>query len=230
MQNFLLVIFCLILLYLSQKKLVSIFGRLIHRFGGSRNSLIIFWSIIFLPGTVIHELSHFLFAILTGARTGKIEIFPRILEEDFESEEKGGVTLGFVQTQKLNPIQGVFVGLAPFFVGLALLIWISSSIQSSYLSTSYYLLIFQGYLFFTISNSFFPSGSDLKHVIPATMILAILAFILWYLGVQFFWKPSTQFYDVLNTITLTIASSAVLNLIIIILISILNKVLSPKRR
>ncbi len=229
MLPFIYVILSLVILFFTQKKLISVFGRLIHRFGGSRNSLIIFWSIIFLPGTVIHELSHFFFAILTGARTGKIEIFPRILEEDFENEEEGGVTLGFVQTQKLNPLQGVFVGLAPFIVGLGLLVWISTSIQSSYLSSSYYLLFFQGYLFFTISNSFFPSGSDLKHVIPVTVFITVLALMLWYLGIQFLITPSPEFFISLNTISFTLAISFILNLFIILLISILNKTLSKSR-
>lgn len=214
----------LVVLYLTQKKLIAQFSRLIHRFGGSRNTLIIFWSIIFLPGTIIHELSHFFFAILTGARTGKIEVFPRILEESLENEESGGVTLGFVQTQKLNPFQGLLVGLAPFLVGLSLLVWLSSSMQSSYASGSFSLLFLQGYLFFTISNSFFPSRSDLRHVVPLVITVSLIGLLLWIFGFQVLLKPSPTVLGILETISLTLAISVILNILIIFVIFIIRKI------
>lgn len=221
MATFLIFGFCL---FVTQKWLMIQISKLIHKLGGSRNSLIIVWSIIFLPGTVIHELSHFFFAILTGARTGKIEIFPRFLEEDREDEEsRGKVTLGYVQTQRLNPLQGIFVGLAPFIVGMALLVWISSQIQVNYLSTSYYLLAFQGYLFFTISNSFFPSSSDLKHVYPVVISLIIVLAALWFFGINFLVTPSAAFYDLLNTMGLTLMFSSILNLSITTTLFFLNR-------
>lgn len=225
MATFLIFGFCLFCLFVTQKWLMVQISKLIHKLGGSRNSLIVVWSIIFLPGTVIHELSHFLFAILTGARTGKIEIFPRFLEEDWEDEESGGnVTLGYVQTQRLNPIQGLFVGLAPFIVGIAMLVWISSQIQLSYLSASYFLLAFQGYLFFTISNSFFPSSSDLKHVYPVVITLIIILAALWFFGVKFLVTPSAAFYDLLTTMSLTLMFSALVNLAIVIMLFLANKI------
>lgn len=214
------VILSFVCLYFSQKKLITIFGRLIHRFGGNRNSLIIFWSLIFLPGTVIHELSHFLFAILTGARTGKIEILPKILEAGFEKEVEGsGVALGSVQTQRLNLIQGTLVGLAPFFVGLSILVWLTFSLQASYLSSSYYWLFFQGYLFFTISNSFFPSSSDLRHVVPAAVMLLFLLLLSWVLGFKFVFTTTPLITSSLKTVLLTISVSVTLNLVISLILS-----------
>lgn len=220
----LLSIALIFLLYLSDRQLISQFSRLIHRFGGGRNSLIIFWSLIFLPGTIIHELSHFFFAILTGARTGKIEVLPRLLEEDWENEENSaGVTLGYVQTQKLNPLQGLFIGLAPFIIGLVLLVWLSSLIQQSYLSATYSLLFFQGYLFFTISNSFFPSKSDIKHTLPMIFIFSLIMFSLWFLNVPLLTKPATSFFTLLKTINITLTLSIVVNLSITLIIFAIKK-------
>lgn len=200
-------------LFLAQKVFMVQFSILIHRFGGSRNTLIVFWSILFLAGTVIHELSHFLFAILTGARTGKIEIFPRFLEEDWENEERGtNVTLGYVQTQKLNIFQGFFVGLAPFFIGLVLLVWLSSLMQVSFQNQTYYLLAFQSYLFFTISNSFFPSVSDLKHVFPIVGITLVTLVILFFIGFKFLITISQPWLSLLHTLIVTVSLSIVLNL------------------
>ena len=114
---FLYVILSLIFLLLTKKEMTTDLGRLVHRLGGSQHTAIIIWSLIFLPGTVIHEISHFLLAAFTGARTGKIEIFPEYLETDADDSKSTSIALGSVQTQKLNPLQGFLVGIAPFLSG-----------------------------------------------------------------------------------------------------------------
>ena len=210
----------LIFLYFSGQILLRQLTYLVHRVGGSRRFLIVLWSLVFLPGTIIHELSHFFVAILVGARTGKVEIFPEFLDID---NDEGGVALGSVQTQKLNIIQGVLVGLAPFFVGLGLLVWFGFLILQSYSSASYWLLVSQGYLFFTISNSFFPSRSDLVHVVPAAITVGIIGAIAWLIGVQFSFSPTKQVLDTAQTIFLTTLSSTTLNLVISMVLYLIRR-------
>ncbi len=212
----------LIFLYISGQVLLHQLTYLVHHAGGSRRFLIVLWSIVFLPGTIIHELSHFFVAMMVGARTGKIEIFPEFLDSD---DHGGGVALGSVQTQKLNIIQGVLVGLAPFFAGLGLLVWLGSLILLSYASEDYRVLIFQGYLFFTISNSFFPSRSDLVHVVPAVITVVIIATISWLVGVQVSFSVPKTVADIAQTIFLTLVASTLLNLFFSLLLSLLRKIL-----
>lgn len=207
------VILTLVILYFSQKSLLHQFSYLVRHFGGSRKFLIILWSLIFLPGTVVHELSHFLFAILVGARTGKIEVFPEFLEGEDEHSD-GSVALGYVQTQKLNIIQGVLVGLAPFIVGLCLLVYLGTLITSNYYLQNYQLLIFQVYFFFTVSNSFFPSNTDLTHVIPAAISLIVLVLTGWFFGIQFVFNLPLSFQNNLQTISIVLLGGSLLNLLI----------------
>ncbi len=218
---FVFLLISLIFLYYSGRVLLYQLTHLVHRTGGSRRFLIFLWSLIFLPGTIIHELSHFFMAILVGARTGKIEIFPEFLDED----SHGGIALGSVQTQKLNIIQGVLVGLAPLFLGLGLLVWLGTLILQSYSTTTYSTLILQIYLFFTISNSFFPSRSDLVHAIPAVVTMAVISVIAWLVGVQFSISPTKVVIETVQTIFLTTIASTFLNLAISFLLSLLRKVL-----
>ncbi len=201
----------LVFLYFSGQVLLRQLTYLVHHVGGSRRFLIVLWSLVFLPGTIIHELSHFFVAILVGARTGKVEIFPEFLGTD---SDEGGVALGSVQTQKLNIVQGVLVGLAPFFVGLCLLVWLGSLILQNYSLGDYAIMAFQGYLFFTLSNSFFPSRSDLVHVVPAAITVAIIVVIAWLVGVQFSFSPTKQILDTAQTIFLTTMCSTISNLTI----------------
>jgi hypothetical protein len=188
-------------------------SRLVHRLGGSQHSAIIVWSIIFLPGTLIHEISHFLVAALTGARTGKIEIFPEYLEDS--NEKSTHVALGSVQTQKLNPIRGFLVGIAPFITGMALLIWLAALLQTSYSEGNSWLFILEGYLFFTIANSFFPSWTDIKQALPFVIISLVVALFAWYFGFQVSLSADSYIWTVLDSLWKAVGISILLNIAII---------------
>ena len=222
-MSFLYVLLSLAVLLLTKKKMTDDLNRLVHRLGGSQHTSIIVWSLIFLPGTIIHEVSHFLFAALTGARTGKIEIFPEYLEDEVD-EKYTNVALGSVQTQRLNPLQGFLVGIAPFLSGMALLIWLAALLQSSFTARDIWLLLLEGYLFFTIANSFFPSWPDIKQAIPLVIIFVFAALLAWYFGFQIFLSSNSYVWTVLNSLWKAVALSALLNLAIIGILFILNKI------
>ena len=223
-----LILISLAFLDLSKSQLVRQLTRLIHNLGGGQRGTIITWSIIFLPGTIIHEVSHFLVAAFTGARTGRVEIFPEYLEDEVDSDKKG-VALGYVQTQTLNPIRGFLVGIAPFISGIALMIFLASQIQGSYEGKNYQLLIILGYLFFTIANSFFPSWSDIKQTLPLVVISAIVGIVAWFFGFQIFYTPTTEILALLDSLVVAIMASVGINLIIILILFLVNKTLNHRR-
>lgn len=194
--------------------------RLVWSMGGGHNSAVWCWSLFFLPGTLIHELSHFLVASFTGARTGKVEIFPDFLED---GDDNGTVTLGYVQTQKLNFIQGFLVGVAPFVSGLLILVYLSSLIPLSYLSQNSWLLTFQIYLFFVVANSFFLSWSDVRQTLPLIIISLTTLVVIWLIGTSFNFSFLTTQLQTINTLTITMLLSATLNLIISFLLWLMVK-------
>lgn len=173
-------------LYLSRRKLISELARLIRRFGGGHRAFTILWSLIFLPGTIIHEISHFFAAAVSGARTGRIEIFPRLQPDKIATSQtprNDHVRLGSVQTQELGIIRGFIVGVAPFITGIGLLVWISTSLRL----TIYDLRLFDLallYLFFTIANSLFLSWQDLKLALPLMVTMAILTAGSYFWGIR----------------------------------------------
>ncbi len=228
-MSILLVLLSLTLLFLSKRQMTSDLSRLIHRLGGGSHSAIITWSIIFLPGTIIHEISHFLAAALTGARTGKIEIFPEYLEDEVAEGKNRTVALGYVKTQHLNPIQGFLVGTAPFISGIALLIFLASLMQTNYATGNYTLLLAQAYLFFTIGNSFFPSWSDIKQTLTLIILSAITIITAWFFGFQIFLSPSSQIYGILDSLWMAIMFSVLLNSVILLLLFLANRILRSGR-
>ena len=68
------------------------------------------FSMIFLPGVFLHELSHFVVAKLLRVRTGKFSIFPRSLPD-------GRLQLGYVETARADIVRDSLIGAAPLIVG-----------------------------------------------------------------------------------------------------------------
>jgi hypothetical protein len=143
------------------------------------------YAILFFPGVVIHELSHFFTASLLNVPTGRIEIFPQKTEE--------GVKLGSVKVAKRDFVRNSLIGSAPFLIGSALLFLLlktkfpqafvsptlKSFIQTLTNSRDWGDLLYF-YLIFAVSNTMTLSKSDREGIIP-TLILGSAVLIATYL-------------------------------------------------
>jgi hypothetical protein len=68
------------------------------------------FSIIFLPGVFLHELSHFVMAKILRVPTGRFSIFPQSLPD-------GRLQLGYVETGRADIVRDSLIGAAPLLVG-----------------------------------------------------------------------------------------------------------------
>jgi len=127
-------------------------------------------SLIFLPGTIIHELSHFFAAIVLFLPVKDIQIFPKF--------EDGQIKLGHVLYVKKDFLRGILVGAAPFFG--ALFLFFTLSFFNLFPNKSLGLNIFLIYLIFTVSSLMFSSKQDLVdigYLIPFFLFLLIIGYI-----------------------------------------------------
>jgi hypothetical protein len=131
----------------------------------------LYW-VLFLPGTFVHELSHWLTAKLLLVPTSRFSLWPQM--------KKGGeLQMGSVQVEVSDPFRHSLIGLAPLLFGsLAVLLIgqgrlelgrlgealssgeveaISEAIISILLQPDVWLWF---YLIFAISNAMLPSASD----------------------------------------------------------------------
>lgn len=221
-MSFLYVLLGLFGLFLTHRRMTLSLSRLIHRLGGNQNLLIWFWSLVFLPGTIIHEISHFLVAAATGTGTGKIEIFPEFIDELLEKEDHQGVALGSVQVARMNPVQGFLVGLAPFLSGMVLLIWLASLMRVNYSTQNISVLSLQIYLFFVIANSFFPSWTDIKQTLPLFATSAVAVILAWFFGFQFSIGTDSPVWPILDSMSAALLLSLLFNLVIIGFLFLVN--------
>lgn len=139
--------------------------------GNPRVAMWLFW-VLFLPGTLLHELSHWLTAFLLGVKTGRFSLWPQM--------KKGGeLQMGSVQVELSDPFRHSLIGLAPLIFGtLAVLLIGQGLLNLSRLGAAFNsgdveqiieaigrLLLIPDvwlwlYLIFAISNAMLPSASD----------------------------------------------------------------------
>lgn len=68
------------------------------------------FSMLFFPGVLLHELSHFLVARLLGVRTGGFSLLPQVTPD-------GRLILGYVETARTDVVRDSLIGLAPLVAG-----------------------------------------------------------------------------------------------------------------
>lgn len=138
-----------------------------------KDSYIVFLvSLFYMPGTIVHELSHYIVALILSMNPREMSLFPLI--------EGKKVRLGHVLYEK-NPrdfIRPIIVGIAPFIGGLISL-WIL--IQSKLFPGGvWWQTILFGYLVIAITANMFSSKQDLidvGYLIPVVLLTAFLFYI-----------------------------------------------------
>ena len=77
--------------------------------GNPQAAMWVFW-VLFLPGTFLHELSHWLTAKLLGVKTGRFSLWPKL-------SRQGQLQMGAVQVEVSDPFRHSLIGLAPLIFG-----------------------------------------------------------------------------------------------------------------
>jgi hypothetical protein len=152
--------------------------------GNPKVAMWLFWA-IFLPGTFLHELSHWLSAILLGVKTNRFSVWPQM--------KKGGeLQMGSVQIEVSDPVRHSLIGLAPLVFGsMAVLLIGQGQLELGHLgqalATGNVETIGQAiirilgvpdvwlwfYLIFAISNAMLPSASDRESWRTVLLYLAL---------------------------------------------------------
>lgn len=172
------------------------FQRLLHRefqlliYFLTRNKAltISLFSLIFFPGVLLHETSHFLMARVLGVRTGKFSLMPQTLKN-------GQIQLGYVETETTDILRDSLIGAAPIIVGTLFVayaglihlhldaLWNALNVGQMDLfwlrlkalpnTPDFFLWI---YLIFIVSSAMLPSASDRHAWLPlGVWIGALLA-------------------------------------------------------
>jgi hypothetical protein len=173
----LLFLFEIILLSFLSKHLINSIFRLVYYISKSRAVSAHFLAFIFLPGTIIHELSHVICAGVLMVHTGEIEFIPEIHE--------GGIKLGSAEIGITDPIRRSLIGIAPVLIGLLIIIgglylFSSNLLLGKSYSIWIYLAIF--YALFVVGNTMFSSNKDLEGVLGVVVLIVSVLIAIYMLG------------------------------------------------
>jgi hypothetical protein len=144
------------------------------------------FSLLFFPGVLLHELSHYLMARLLGVRTGRLSLLPSLMEN-------GKLRLGFVETEETDLLRDALVGTAPLITGGVVVAYLGISrlgllSLAGFLGQADWPGFWQGllslpeqsdfwlwfYLAFCISSTMLPSASDRRTWLPVLLFALVL--------------------------------------------------------
>lgn len=175
MVSLLVLLLALTTLYVLSGIFIKKLFVVLFRIAKSREGASKLLSIIFLPGTFIHEISHFITALFLIVPVGQLNLVP-------EADDKG-VKLGSVAIGKTDFVRGSLIGLAPVIAGGAILFYaITFLFAPGHLENPWFIAAFL-YLVFEITHTMFSSKRDLYAVLELVVFVAIVSIALVWLKI-----------------------------------------------
>lgn len=160
----------IVIIYIITQLIIKELFLLLRKFFKSDFLTFALISLLFLPGTIIHESAHFLTALFLILPVKSMTIFPRWDENE--------IKLGEVLFIKKDFLRAILVGIAPIFFGIGILF--SLFYFHIYPTNNLGLNFLYSYLIFSISANMFSSKQDLKDlllIIPVIIIIVMLFYV-----------------------------------------------------
>ncbi len=189
---------------------------------------LIVYSLLFLPGVIVHEGSHWLTARLLGVQTGGFSVWP-------SRQKDGTLRLGYVETVKVDFLRESLIGAAPLMAGVGLISFaaynrLGAGPVGQAMASGDLVGMLDGlraisqmpdfplwfYLIFTVANAMMPSHSDRRAWPWVVAAVAVPVGILTYAGLgnvlmQTFAAPVDA---VLRTLAVAFSITVTVNLLI----------------
>lgn len=197
------------------------------------------FALLFFPGVLLHETSHWITAKLLRVRTGKFSLIPQL-------QPDGTLRLGYVEAAPADIFRETLIGAAPFISGVLMVGWIAVSrleiFRFSQPRTEVSLNQLGGglaelvnlpdfwlwfYLAFTISSTMLPSASDRRAWLPTTLIISIILLIFLIAGFgEWLMVLVDPINRVLGAVALVFGFSLILHVCLILPFWLLRRLLS----
>lgn len=175
----LILFFELLFFALLAKKLHQNFYTVFYHLTGSEDIAARLFAFLFLPGTFVHELSHFLMAKVLLVHASNLELIP-VLHDD-------GLKLGSVSIAKTDPFRRLLIGAAPFIFGLSLmtgsLFWLYQNREFTF-SLPWWGIGILLFVYFEIGNTMFSSKKDMEGALAVALFTLLIPAVLFFLGIN----------------------------------------------
>ena len=194
------------------------------------------FSILFLPGVLLHELSHYFAARLLGVPVGNISIIPQPLPN-------GRLRMGYVETASTDYFRDALIGTAPLITG-SIFVAYAGLVQLGFTSVWEQVIIGElpviaqvinkpdfwiwFYLIFVVSSTMFPSASDRRAWTPILLMVGFVVILLLISGAgPWLWEHiGTSLLGLVHILALIFVLSALVHLILLIPIWLFRQLLN----
>lgn len=144
------------------------------------------FAVLFFPGVLLHEASHYFMAMLLNVRTGRVSLIPRLMGG-------GRLQMGYVETEQADWVRETLIGAAPLITGglftgyvglyrLGLLdlagMYGAQGFEAAMANlftlptgTDFWIWM---YLAFVVSSTMLPSAADRRAWLPLAAVIAVL--------------------------------------------------------
>ena len=198
------------------------------------------FSILFLPGVFLHELSHFLMAKILRVQTGKISLIPKSLPN-------GRLQMGYVETAQTDIVRDSLIGIAPLIAGSLFIAYaglnrLGLSTLLDVLANGQIELFWKGltllpqvndfflwfYLAFTVSSTMMPSESDRHAWLPLGLWTAGLLALAIFAGAGTWMLENIAplLNDFLGSVATLFGLSVALHIILLLPTMLLHRIVS----
>jgi hypothetical protein len=204
------------------------------------HATIVIFSMLFLPGVFLHELSHFVMAKILRVRTGRFSILPKPLPD-------GRLQLGYVETARSDVVRDSLIGAAPLIVGTLFVAYVAiyhlqMRVLWDVFRNGQFGLFWMGvralpqvpdfyfwfYLAFTVSSTMMPSESDrhawLELVISVAVLFAIA--LLFGAGPWMLSNVAPRLSNFLSSVAVIFGLSAFVHVLLILPTALVHKLLA----
>ena len=144
------------------------------------------FSLLFFPGVLLHEFSHFLMAQFLMVRTSGFSLMPTLMPG-------GRLRLGYVETEETDFFRDALIGTAPLITGGLVVAYLAGARLgflplANALWVGDWALFWNGlgrlpqqpdfwlwfYLAFAVSSTMLPSASDRRAWLPLVVVMVVL--------------------------------------------------------
>lgn len=164
----------LLVLFILSRTLTNLLFAFFYQTTRSKKISIYLLSILFLPGTIIHEISHALMAAILQVRVGRMEFIPKLVGNNLK--------MGSVEVGHSDPIRRILIGISPFLVGICLIIGVLYYTTQADLFSYQVTVVAISYLVFEIGNTMFSSRKDLEGALGVTLAFILISIIFYLIG------------------------------------------------
>ena len=197
------------------------------------------FSVLFFPGVLLHEASHYLMAKVLWVRTRRLSLIPEVHPD-------GKMRMGYVEVAKVDIVRNSLVGIAPLLTGGSLIAYLSShqlDLQpliafvdlGEWMSFYDYIIDLPNlpdfwlwfYVALAISSTMLPSPSDRRAWLPLLLVLVGLAALAAVAGAGPWMTENIApwFSQVLNTLALVFGFSLITHLVLLLPVGVLRVLL-----